>query len=138
MDKIFIFIILMCVVLSLFAWVFLPGQEASFENSYKQIASTITAVGDIFNGMRQGLITSVQTIMSLPETIGNFFSHFGDTMKELFQSLIDTIGGFFGNLWGNIFNNFGKKPEPECTCEDPENCLQCECDSSDCKCAGKG
>ena len=86
MKNILIFILLLCLVLSLYGFLFLDGDAISFEELYKGCMNYITDIGNTFDGFRKNIITM----------IGNLSNPIG------------AIGDFFNDLWTNIANFFGQ------------------------------
>ena len=100
--KIISFILLLCLALSLYSFIFNNGEILSFEETYKGAMSFVTDTGNIFSKLREGIIATVEFTLGLPEKIGNFFTNFGDIMSEKFTETVNGIGQFFTNLWDNL------------------------------------
>ncbi len=101
MKNILLFILLLCLILSLYGFLFLDGEAISFEELYKGFMSYITDIGKTFDGFREGILTMID---NLSDPIG-------------------AIGDFFTDLWTNIANFFGacghggSECVPDCSCQ---------------------
>lgn len=134
MKAVLIFILLICLVLSLYGFVFNKGEALNFEELYKSCLSYITDIGEAFNTFRDGLvdmITGKLTVNDIMKIAGDISSDIikgvSDSLSALATNLINGIGQFFTNLWTNIANFFGVCGHGGGECPDP-----CSCQCKDC------
>lgn len=116
MKTVFIFILLICLVLSLYGFVFNKGEALNFEQLYKGFLTYVTDIGNAFDGYRDGLIDLIEGNIDVGKFIG-----------ELSADIVNGIGQFFIDLWTNIANFFGVCGHigTECT-------VNCNCQCKEC------
>lgn len=133
MKKIFCLILLICVVLSLYSFIFLGSSSVNFQEAYISTLSFITDIGSIFEPLKnipeyaryavsfiQTMfdfgVTTVQNVINviadLPGTISGFITEAVSDLGEFFINLGNRISDFFTTLgdrisgfFTNIFDN---------------------------------
>lgn len=131
MKKIVSLLLLICVLLSLFSFVFLQGQTLSFKDTYTETLSFVTDIGNIFEplknipeyaryavGVLQTFINfGVSTLTEIVESIKNLPTNISDIKEKIndviskypaLQSAIETMkGGFdiFANKLETLLNS---------------------------------
>ena len=127
MKKIISFFLLICVVLSLYSYVFLGAQSFSFEEAFTSTLTFLTNIGSIFEPLRniteyaryavefiQTLfdfgVTTVQKVINvitdLPGTIGGFITEAVSDLGDFFTTLGNRISDFFTTLGDRISGFF--------------------------------
>ena len=143
MQKIFVFVLFLCLILSLYSYCFTGGDLVSFEGAYSKALGFVNDVGSVFTGLKDTLVSSVQGIVSLPQKLSSFVTDFftnigakftalGNTIGEFFEGLVEKIRAFFAGIRNTILNIFGA--DTKCECADPEKCEGCPCNAKDCQC----
>lgn len=135
MKTVLIFILLICLVLSLYGFIFNKGEALNFEQLYKGCLTYVTDIGNAFNTFRDALVDLIEGNVDIGKAIADFsvkfinkFTEFTTNMlngiSDFAIDVVDGIGQFFVDLWTNIANFFGVCGHIGTEC--PENC-NCQC-----------
>ncbi len=138
MQKIVIFILILCFALALYSYCFHPGQTLSFQAAYNNAMQLVKTVGGAFDSVKTTVTDSIKTVLGLPEAISNFFKSYLTNLGKAVSSLAERIRQFFVNLVDSIFGFFRKDDQTKCTCENPALCKDCNCLANDCICGKFG
>lgn len=133
MQKVVIFILLICVVLSLYSYCFSLGTGMTFEETYMKASGFVTTIGGAFSSVRDTVTSGIQTILALPDKISGFFNDFFGKIGDSLSNVVECIRQFFVGTLNRIAKFF--KIETSCDCKDPENCKDCKCEAEDCPCS---
>lgn len=136
MQKVMIFILLVCTVLSLYAFCFSFGESSSFQGVYEHATGFIKTTAGAFASVKDTVTTGIQIALALPEKISSFFGNFFEKIGESLSNLAERIRQFFVGTLNRIAKLF--KIETTCDCKDPENCKDCKCEAEDCPCSVGG
>lgn len=142
MQKIMIFVLFLCLVLSLYSYCF-EGEELSFQAAYKNVFQRVNDIGTVFSDLKGTVVTTLNTVISLPGKIADFFVNFFGKIGGFFTDLAESVSGFiddlverikafFAGIRNTILNIFGV--DTKCTCSNPEECEDCPCNAKDCRC----
>lgn len=134
MQKVILFILVICFALSLYSFCFHPGKVLSFEKAYTNAMEFATTTGNIFAKAKDTVTNGIHTVLSLPAQISEFFENFVKTLGDALAKVTERIRQFFANLLDSFFKFFRKDGQTECTCEDPDSCTDCGCIADDCIC----
>ncbi len=137
MQKIVIFILILCFALALYSYCFYPGQTLSFKAAYNNAMQLVKTVGGAFDSVKNTVTDGIKTVLGLPDAISNFFSNFVENLGNALSKMVERIRQFFAGLINRLYKLL--KKETHCTCSYPEDCDDCKCEADDCPCDfGKG
>ena len=138
MQKIVIFILILCFALALYSYCFYPGQTLSFKAAYNNAMQLVKTVGGAFDSVKTTVTDGIKIVLGLPEAISNFFKNYLSNLGKAVSSLAERIRQFFVNLIDSIFGFFREDDQEKCTCENPVLCKDCSCLAKDCICGKFG
>lgn len=133
MQKIVIFILILCFALALYSYCFHPGQTLSFQAAYNNAMQLVKTVGGAFDSVKTTVTESIKTVLGLPEAISDFFGNFVKNLGDALAKMAERIRQFFVGITNRIAKFFNV--QTKCTCPDPENCTDCKCEAEDCPCS---
>ena len=131
MKTFLISILVICLALSLYSFVFNNGEALSFEQVYKNAMNYILDLGEAFNSFKDGLVNLITGKLTFNDILkiagevsADIIRGVTNALKTLYTDLINGFGQFFVELWTNIANFFGQCGHGGGEC--PESCV-CKC-----------
>lgn len=95
MKKIFALLLFICVILSLYSFIFLDGQNLSFEEVYISALTYVTDISTLFD-----------SLTDVPNFIKNSVSSLTTKVTDFYTNIVKILADSFKSIWHNIKNGF--------------------------------
>ena len=108
MKNIIVFILFICLVLSLFSYCFMDGESLSFEEAYKGLLKYVTDIGGVLSDLKDGIVSTFTALVQIPNNIGNFFANFEQNVTDFANNTGSSIADFLQGIADAIAEGFNK------------------------------